>query len=237
MRSVEAKHVQDELGRLHAVLRDRQERGDAPGEILAARLREIFDQMRNTDVPYAEWCVLEAMARRLERRLISAHVVPYGTFPIDDVPDALPELAQQAQAGANREETTMDTHPPPPGDPLDQLSAADLVSRTLADAKQLARAELELAKQDLRTEAKAAIRSAGALLGAFACALLMLACLVMALVLTVGGAKLALGLGAGFLVLGAIAAILGYKAIPKQPLEVTRRRVANDVDRLKEHMA
>lgn len=131
----------------------------------------------------------------------------------------------------------MDTQPPPQGDPLDQLSAADLISRTLADAKQLARTELELAKQDLRTEAKAAVRGAAALLGAFACALLMLACLVMALVLTVGGARLALGFAAGFLVLGAIVAILGYKAIPKQPLEVTRRRVANDVDRLKEHMA
>jgi hypothetical protein len=234
--SNEAKHVQDELARLHAVLRDREDRGSPAGEILVTRLREIFDEMRNTDVSYAEWSVLEAMARRLERRLIMANLVPYGTFPIDDVPDALPELARQAQASATPEESTMDTHPPQ-GDPLDQLSAAELVSRTLADAKQLARSELELAKQDLRTEAKAAIRGAGALIAAFACALLMLACLAMSLVLAAGSAKLALGLAVGFLVLAAIAAILGYKALPKQPLAFTRRRVASDVDRLKEHMA
>jgi uncharacterized membrane protein YqjE len=131
----------------------------------------------------------------------------------------------------------MDTQSPHPSDPVEQLSTAELVSRTLADAKQLARTELELAKQDLRTEAHAAVRGAVALLAALACALLALTCLVMSLVLAIGGAKLALGFALGFLVLGAVAAALGYKSLPRQPLEVTRHRVTSDVERLKEHVA
>ena len=122
-------------------------------------------------------------------------------------------------------------------DPLDELSTVQLVSRTLDDAKNLVRTELELAKQDLRVEAKAAMRGAVELVLAFSCAILMLASLVMSIVLAIGHSKLALGFAVLFLVLGAIAGVLGYKTLPKQPLELTRNRMARDIDRLKEHMA
>jgi len=130
----------------------------------------------------------------------------------------------------------MDT-PTLPSDPLAGLSAAELVKRTLDDARQLARAELELAKQDLRAELKSAIRGVAELAGAFACATLVIACLVISIVLTTGGAKLALGFAVMFAVAGALLGAFGFKALPKKLLEPTRRRITNDVDRLKEHIA
>jgi hypothetical protein len=95
-----ARGVQDELARLNDVLRNRIERGLHPGAILATRLREVFREMMHVDVSYEEWTILEAMARRFERRLITAEVVPYGSFPLDDEPDALPEVARRANATA-----------------------------------------------------------------------------------------------------------------------------------------
>jgi hypothetical protein len=95
-----ARKVQDELARLNDVLRDRVDRDLQPGAILATRLREVFREMMHVDVSYEEWTLLEAMARRFERRLIVANVVPSGSFPLDDEPDALPEVARRANATA-----------------------------------------------------------------------------------------------------------------------------------------
>jgi uncharacterized membrane protein YqjE len=218
------------------VLCDRQEHGLQPDTILATRLREVFREMGTTDVTYAEWALLEAMARRFERRLVTAHAVPYGTFPIDEVPDALPELAKAANANAPEQEIAMDIKPSEQTDHLDELSTADLLGRTMSDAKQLVRTELALAKQDLRADAKAAMRGAVELVLAYSCGVLMLASLVMSIALAVGHSALALGFAIAFFVLGAVAGALGYKALPKHPLDATRTRVAGDIDRLKEHM-
>ena len=96
--SPEAKGVQDQLARLDGVLDEHLARGRVPGALLATRLREIYRDALHLDVPYDEWIVLEAMARRLERRLIGEGVVPFGATPIDDEPDGLPEVARRANA-------------------------------------------------------------------------------------------------------------------------------------------
>jgi len=41
----------------------------------------------------------------------------------------------------------------------------------------------------------------------------------------------------GFLVVTAVAGYASYAMIPKSPLEKTRRRLKNDVNQLKEHIA
>jgi lipopolysaccharide export LptBFGC system permease protein LptF len=121
-------------------------------------------------------------------------------------------------------------------DPLAELSTADLVKRTLDDARQLARTELELGKQEMRAELKAAIRGASELAAAFACAVLVVASLVTAIVL---GTRPWVGIlfAVVFAIAGGVLGGLGVKALPKKPLDTTRQRIASDVDRLKEHIA
>jgi hypothetical protein len=121
-------------------------------------------------------------------------------------------------------------------DPLTELSTADLVKRTLDDARQLARTELELAKQDLRAELKSTIRGASELAAAFACAVLVIASLVTAIVF---GTRPWVGIlfAVLFAIGGGVLGGLGVKALPKKLMDPTRQRIASDVDRLKEHIA
>jgi hypothetical protein len=124
-----------------------------------------------------------------------------------------------------------------PPDPLTELSAGDLVKRTLDDARQLARAELALAKQDMRAEIKAAIRGATELGAAFACAVLVIASLVTWIVVGTGRGWVGILFAVLFAIVGGVLGGMGAKALPKKPLEPTRQRIASDIDRLKEHIA
>jgi hypothetical protein len=186
-----AKHVQDALRRLNVAL------AQHPSPTLATRLREVFREMRETDVSYPDFALLESMARNLERRMITANVVPYGTFPIDEEPDAL---------GTAHQEAVMHVDVKP-----EALSAPELLRRTVQDAHTLVRNELELAKHDLRSEARAAGHAVIELLVAYSCALLVLASLVTSMATH---SKLALVVAAVFLVAGGIAGALGWKARP-----------------------
>ena len=117
-------------------------------------------------------------------------------------------------------------------------STTDLVKRTLAEARELVQLEVQIAKQELREDLiqteKAAIAGAVALV----LLLLALAALVVAVIVALGGTVLAAALvGAGFIVLAAGAVALAYALAPKSPLGRTRRRLKEDVNRLKEHAA
>jgi hypothetical protein len=229
-----AKEAQDELARLNRLLAERREHGPQPGTILAVRLREIYVKLMRTDLSFAEWTILEAMARRCERRLVAAGVIAAGASPIDEQPDHMQDVARRL----NRDEvTTMPNPTSPEPETQDRQSMAELVGRTLEDAKQLARAELELAKQDLRAEVKSATRAAIDFAVAFASAWLVIASLVLMVCLATGSALLALGFAILFLVAGATFAMLGWKTLPKKPLDPTRKRVESDMDKLKEHLA
>jgi hypothetical protein len=232
--SPEAKSVQDQLARLDLVLDDHVARGLQPGAMLATRLREIYREAMHVDVPYDEWVILDAMARRFERRLIAAGAVPDGATPIDDEPDALREVARRA----NQEDPMTMTDPPArTAAPPDHPTTMELVTRTLDDARALARTELELAKQELRLEMKQAMH-AGIDFGiAFACGVLVISSLVTSIVLSRGGAELALVFAIVFLAGGAVAGAFGWKALPRKPMAPVRRRLEDDVDRLKEHIA
>ena len=116
-------------------------------------------------------------------------------------------------------------------------STMELVTRTLDDARNLARAELELAKDELRREAKQAAHAAVELGLSFACAVLVISSLVTMIAVAGTSYVFALVIAIVFLIGGAIAGVVGWKALPRAPMAPVRRRLEDDVDRLKEHIA
>jgi len=81
--SPEAQKLQAELSRLEVML----DRDAFPGPVLANRLRQVNTQLMNIELTYADWALLDAMARRFELRLITAGLVP----PTEDL--AAPDYA------------------------------------------------------------------------------------------------------------------------------------------------
>jgi hypothetical protein len=117
---------------------------------------------------------------------------------------------------------------------LDELPIPELLSRALNEAKGLAGAELELAKKDVLSEAKGAVRAAMCFGVAAAAGAVVLSLLAVALVLAVGGAPwVALVLASGFALLAGASGAAGYGWLPRDLLEPTRRRLTGDVDQLK----
>jgi Putative Actinobacterial Holin-X, holin superfamily III len=116
---------------------------------------------------------------------------------------------------------------------LDDVSIPELVSRALNEAKGLVGDEIELAKKDVQSEAKSAVRAAIGFGVAAAAVAVVLSLLSVALVLAVGGGPgVALALASGFAVLAGASGAAGYAWLPKEPLEPTRRRLVGDVDEL-----
>ncbi len=123
-----------------------------------------------------------------------------------------------------------------PAATLEETPTSELVAQTLREARELIELEMKLAKQEVRQELQQAKRAAivGAL--ALACGMWAVAVLLVALILALGGTALhALIVGAVLLAACGGAAAYAYSAVPKAPLEDTRTRLKNDVNRLKEH--
>lgn len=121
---------------------------------------------------------------------------------------------------------------------LEEVPTSELVSQTLREARELIELEMTLAKQEVREELQRAKRAAmiGGL--ALACGIWAIAVLLVALILALGGTALhALIVGAVLLAVCGGAAAYAYSALPKAPLEETRARLKDDVNRLKEHAA
>jgi len=111
-----------------------------------------------------------------------------------------------------------------------------LLREAAADAKELVRAELSLARQefgeDLRQMRRAALLGGGAV----ALSLVFLSTLAFALVLTLGGTVLvALGVAGGLLVVAGGLGAFAYRALPRTPLRRSRARLhpalASEVER------
>jgi uncharacterized membrane protein YqjE len=117
-------------------------------------------------------------------------------------------------------------------------STVEIAKQALAEAKELIELEIQLAKVEARDELKKmkAAAIAGAL--AFTLLLLGLSAWVTALILALGLAPLyALAVGGGLVLLAGAAAAYAYSAIPKAPLDHTRERLKEDIQRLREHTA
>jgi uncharacterized membrane protein YqjE len=121
---------------------------------------------------------------------------------------------------------------------LEKYSTVELAKQAFDEAKELISLEVQLAKVEALTELRR-LRNAAIAAGlAFAFILLALSALVTALILALGASAIyGLAVAAGLLVLGGIAAAYAYSAVPKTPLDQTRERLKDDIQRLREHTA
>lgn len=121
---------------------------------------------------------------------------------------------------------------------FDSGSTVELAKQALTEAKELIELEIKLAKVEARDELKRMKNAAIAAGVAFTLAILGLSAWVTALILALGLAPLyALAVGGALLLLGAGSAAYAYAAIPKAPLDHTRERLKEDIQRLREHTA
>lgn len=121
---------------------------------------------------------------------------------------------------------------------LDDAPLAELMKEALGDARELVKLEVELATDEVKKQVSSALRAAIAFAFALMAATLALSLFAVSLVLGLGGtAPIAAAVGGGFLLLAGGAAALGYRAIPKNPMEETRARIRSDVQQIKENLA
>jgi hypothetical protein len=236
--------IQDELGRLINVIQKHERRNDDIGQAAESRLVEIWKEMTESKLPFDEWVMLESIARRVERRLAQGGSRG-GALALDSVEDQLTRIARQANAGPSsarheQEKRMVIEVPASERSPamLEEASTAELVKEAMDEGRELIRLEVALAKEEVKAELKQVQHAAISMGVAAACALMVLCLLSVALVLALGGtAVVALLVALAFLVVGGLAAFLGYGMLPKRPMEKTRHRFENDVNQLKEHIA
>jgi hypothetical protein len=115
-------------------------------------------------------------------------------------------------------------------------STAELVKDAAREAERLVRIEAELAKHEVKKEARQAEGAGIALGAAFAFGVACLSLLGVAIVLAVGGTPVAaLALAGVCLVIAGAAVAIGYAMLPKKPLEQSIERAETDLRELKEH--
>lgn len=114
----------------------------------------------------------------------------------------------------------------------------DLVKDALKDAQELMKIEVALARNEVQQDINKLKGSAIAFGLAAVGAILMLAMLLMAAALALGGVTPALIMAGVLLVWSATAAYVGYKLIPREaPLENTQKHAETQAKILKERIA
>ena len=123
-------------------------------------------------------------------------------------------------------------------DPKPEMSTSQLIKEAIDETRQLVKLEVELAKDEVRQELADAKRSAIMFGVAAVAALLAAAMLFVALALAIfPGPVPALIIGAVLIAAAAALGFVGYKKVPKNPLERTRRRLETDTRVIKEGVA
>jgi predicted phage tail protein len=116
--------------------------------------------------------------------------------------------------------------------PLASASTGELVGRLADESKELVKKEIDLAKAELRTElkceAKLAIGFVAAGLAAFIALQLLLAAVVLGLAESMPGWVAALVVAGGVLVIGLVAALVGWGYRVRHPLSKTRKTLKED---------
>jgi uncharacterized membrane protein YqjE len=211
----EAQRIEDELNRMWDVT-DRHERGDV-GLMGRQRVREIAHKLEKTALPVDQWSLLYLNLHRLERAACG------GPALVD------PEPKEDLEV----KEVIMNVTDPKP-----EMSTVELVKEAIDETRQLVKLEVELAKDEVRQELADAKRSAIMFGVAAVGALLAAAMLLVALALAIfPGPVPALIIGAVLIAMAAVLGFIGYKKVPKKPLEKTRRRLETDAQVIKEGMA
>jgi uncharacterized membrane protein YqjE len=222
-----AKDLEDQIQRMWDVISEHRARGHEPGHAAKTRLEEIYRQLAKSDVTFEEWAQLERMVRRLERALCG------GPTLLDEVADA-PLALERARQGAALEGTRDHAM----NNRLEQAPAAELIQHAVDETRELLALEVKLAKTELREEIRGVKTAAIGFGVAATLAIVSLSTMAFALILAIGATPgVALVVAGVLLLLGAIAAFIAYSALPKEPMEKTRRRLQTDVHQLKEHVA
>lgn len=122
----------------------------------------------------------------------------------------------------------------PPKEP----SMMDLVKEALGEGRDLLRSEMALAKEELRRETAGLKRSAISFGATAVLAYLGVVMLLIAWALAFFPNPIPSVIAGGVLLFGAgIAGFVGYRSVPRRPLEATRARIETDVQLLKEGLA
>ncbi len=133
--------------------------------------------------------------------------------------------------------------PRPSREDLRELPLREVVSALATKASELARAEIALAKAEVRQDLRTEIRMASGLGIAGVCAILTLALLLVAIVFALAesgalpGWAASLVVAAGVLLVGTVAGLVGWQKRVKTPLDATRRSLQENVKWAKERIA
>jgi hypothetical protein len=208
----EAQHIEDEIHRMWDVV---ERHGETPiGPTGKMRVREIARELEKTPIPVDQWSLLFLNLHRLER------AVAHGPNLIDPEPAAIREGEAPASLMVEA---------------VPEASAADLVREALDQTKELVQLEVALAKDELRKDLGDGKRAAIMLGVAAVAALLAAAMMFVGLALAIfPGPVPALVIAGAMLVTAGVLAFVGYRKVPKKPLERTRRRLEADVQVLRE---
>jgi uncharacterized membrane protein len=126
-------------------------------------------------------------------------------------------------------------------DAVRALSNRELIAEITATVARLARAELELAKAEIRADVQAELATVKlAALAALAVLLgvnMLLVAGVLALATSIPGWMAALVVGGAFLVGGVVAGYIGWRHMVTNPLALTRQTVREDARWVKERLA
>jgi putative superfamily III holin-X len=191
---------------------------------LLSRLRDVIDELGTVKVDYDDWQVLYRQTLQLER--------------------ALRGQPQLLQSTTSQREAKMKTEDKVPGIATAAPAAAstgELVSELFKQSAELVKKEVALAKAEVLVEVKQEVKMAERLGVAAVCALcglnLLLVAAAMALAHVLPAWAAALVVAGVVLLVGGLAAWLGWGKRVKQPLERTQRTLKEDVRWAKERLA
>jgi hypothetical protein len=185
-------------------------------EVMQQRARDLSQALDEANVPYDDFVLLFSNLQRLER-----------------VVHAEPSDPAARTAAIAAKEGTM-----PATDPNPETSTVTLIKDAVDEAKALFKTEIALARDEAKKQI-AEVKVAGiAMSSAAVAALLGLAMLLVALVLTIAPHPVtALVAGITLLVGAGLAGLVGYLKLPKKPLEQTQERLEINAQVLKETVA
>ncbi len=141
------------------------------------------------------------------------------------------DLAQRSNGIAKE---TQATQPP-----LQAISTPALMRQAISEIKLLAKAEMLHARLELQDELREA-RRAGVMLG---CSVALLLCglsvalVGIALTLPLAEWAAAFLVAALLLALGAVCGVVGYRCVPRKPLQKTQQRIKEDLAITREQLA
>lgn len=124
-----------------------------------------------------------------------------------------------------------------------ELSTRDIVGELAKKASELARAEVALAKAEVKQDLRAEIKMASGLGVAGLCAIWTVSLLLVAIVFALSESDVMPGWAASLVVaavvlaIGTVAGLVGWAKRVKKPLETTRRSVQENVRWAKERIA